>query len=91
MSEKEMNAYRLTGMKEPTDDMLKQLMKEVASEAKRKATEATEKLFKQLEETVAQRKKEWAERRNEMLHTQEENYILDSITVYIKNKNTENQ
>ncbi len=30
MSEKEMNAYRLTGMEDPTDAMLAQLMSEVA-------------------------------------------------------------
>lgn len=60
MSEKEMNAYRLTSLEEPSDEMLAQLMKEVAEEAKRKGEEATEKLFKQLDETISRRKQEWA-------------------------------
>ena len=34
MSEKEMNAYRFSSGVEPTDEMLSQLMKEVANEAK---------------------------------------------------------
>lgn len=34
MSEKEMNSYRFSSGIEPSDEMLKQLMKEVAEEAK---------------------------------------------------------
>lgn len=67
MSETKMNSYRLTSMEEPTDEMLSQLMNEVAEEAKRKGQEATEKLFKQLDETVALRKKEWAQKRNQKI------------------------
>ena len=33
MSEKELNAYRLTSMEEPTDEMLSAIMKEAAAEA----------------------------------------------------------
>jgi hypothetical protein len=33
MSEKELNAYRLTSMEEPTDEMLSAIMKEAAEEA----------------------------------------------------------
>ena len=62
-----MNSYRLTSMEEPTDEMLATLMKEVAEEAKRKATEATESLFKRLDETVALRRKEWKQRINRTL------------------------
>ncbi|WP_455590663.1 hypothetical protein [Bacteroides sp.] len=67
MSEEKMNSYRLTSMEEPTDEMLAMLMKEVAEEAKRKATEATESFFKRLDETVALRKKEWKQRINRTL------------------------
>lgn len=67
MSEEKMNSYRLTSMEEPTDEMLATLMKEVAEEAKRKATEATESLFKRLDETVALRRKEWKQRINRTL------------------------
>lgn len=48
MSEKEMNSYRLTNMEEPTDEMLSQLMKEVAEEAKCKSEEAHRKFFTEL-------------------------------------------
>lgn len=34
MSEAEMNAYRFTSGKEPTDEMLAQIMKEVAEDAR---------------------------------------------------------
>lgn len=33
MSEKELNAYRLTSMEEPSDEMLAAIMKEAAAEA----------------------------------------------------------
>ena len=33
MSEKELNAYRLTSMEEPTDEMLSAIMQEAAAEA----------------------------------------------------------
>ena len=33
MSEKELNAYRLTSLEEPTDEMLSAIMKEAAAEA----------------------------------------------------------
>lgn len=66
MSEKKMNSYRLTSMEEPTDEMLAQLMKEVAKEAKRKGIEATGRFFDQVDRTVALRKKEWAQRRKQM-------------------------
>ena len=33
MSEKELNAYRLTSMEEPTDEMLSAIMREAAEEA----------------------------------------------------------
>ena len=59
-----MNSYRLTSMEEPTDEMLAQLMKEVAEEAKNKWMVATDRYFKKMEETVALRKKEWAQKYN---------------------------
>lgn len=64
MSEKKLNSYRLTSMEEPTDEMLTQLMKEVAEEATSKGKEATDRFFENLEKTVVQRKKEWALKRN---------------------------
>ncbi len=36
MSENELNSYRLTSLEEPTDEMLSQIMKEIAEEVKAK-------------------------------------------------------
>ncbi len=44
MSEQELNKYRLTSMEEPTDEMLSQIMKEIAVEVKEK-NEATDARF----------------------------------------------
>ena len=40
MSEKEMNAYRFGKGQEPTDEMLEQIMKEVAQEARESSKKA---------------------------------------------------
>ena len=48
MSEKEINAYRLTSLEEPTDEMLAYIMREVAEEAKQSNEEALEKFFKEI-------------------------------------------
>lgn len=48
MSEKEINAYRLTSMEEPTDEMLAYIMREVAEEAKQSNEEALEEFFNEI-------------------------------------------
>lgn len=48
MSEKELNAYRLTSMEEPTDEMLSAIMKEAAEEAIQRWSEAEKRFFDQL-------------------------------------------
>ena len=48
MSEKELNAYRLTSMEEPTDEMLSAIMKEAAEEAVQRWSEAEKRFFDQL-------------------------------------------
>lgn len=50
MSEKEINAYRLTSLEEPTDEMLSYIMKEVAKEAKAKYDKAIEHFFDEIKE-----------------------------------------
>ena len=50
MSEKEINAYRLTSMEEPTDEMLAYIMREVAEEARESNKEALDKFFKEISE-----------------------------------------
>lgn len=42
------DTYRLTSMEEPTDEVLSQLMKEAAEEAKRTNDETTARYFEQL-------------------------------------------
>lgn len=42
------DTYRLTSMEEPTDEVLSQLMKEAAEEAKRTNEEATKNFFERL-------------------------------------------
>ena len=50
MSEKEINAYRLTSMEEPTDEMLAYIMHEVAEEAKKSNEEALARFFREIRE-----------------------------------------
>ena len=42
------DTYKLTSMEEPTDEVLSQLMKEAAEDAKQKKAEATNRFFSQL-------------------------------------------
>lgn len=48
MSEKELNAYRLTSMEEPTDEMLSAIMKEAAEEAAASTNKALSDYFKEI-------------------------------------------
>lgn len=50
MSEQEINQYRLTGMEEPTDEMLAYIMHEVAEEARRTNEEAMDRYFNEINE-----------------------------------------
>ena len=50
MSEKEINAYRLTSLEEPTDEMLAYIMREVAEEANQKYDKALERYFNEIKE-----------------------------------------
>ena len=59
MSEKEINAYRLTSLEEPTDEMLAYIMREVAEEANQKYDEALERYFNEIKELY---KKQYGDR-----------------------------
>ena len=48
MSEKELNAYRLTSLEEPTDEMLSCIMKEAAEEARKSTATALDNYFKEI-------------------------------------------
>ena len=62
MSEQEMNKYRLTSLEEPSDEMLKQLMHEVAEEARIKNERSHQKLFQKLKEETIEQTAKWQSR-----------------------------
>ena len=60
MSEKELNAYRFSPEQEPTDEMLEQIMREVAEEARISNQKATEEHWKQMRQNVLTKQAKWA-------------------------------
>ena len=62
MSEKEMNSYRFSSGVEPTDEMLSQLMKEVANEAKNSNQKAMDDFFASLKREAKAIRKECSNR-----------------------------
>ena len=58
MSEKEMNSYRFVSGQEPSDEMLSQLMCEVAEEAVERRKRADDEYFSQMRSNVAAKKRE---------------------------------
>ena len=66
MSEAEMNAYRFNSGQDPTDEMLAQIMREVAEDAKRSNEEASKKYFDELRNEANRQQAEWADRINEV-------------------------
>lgn len=68
MSEKEMNSYRFVSGQEPSDEMLSQLMSEVAEEAEERRKRADDEYFSQMRRNVAAKKERWAERINRVVN-----------------------
>lgn len=66
MSESEMNSYRFNSGQDPTDEMLSQIMREVADDAKRTNEEASKKYFDELRNEANRQQEEWADRINEV-------------------------
>ena len=64
MSEKEMNAYRFSSGIEPSDEMLSQLMKEVAQEAKESNQKAMGEFFESLKREAKSIRNEWSNRQS---------------------------
>lgn len=62
MSEKEMNSYRFVSGQEPSDEMLSQLMNEVAEEAVERRQKAEEAYLLQMKHNIAAKRERWAER-----------------------------
>ena len=68
MSEQEINSYRFTSGQEPTDDMLKQIMKEVAHDAKMRQEQATSAYFSKMRQEAESVKAKWANRINSAIN-----------------------
>lgn len=68
MSEQEMNSYRFTSGIEPSDEMLAQLMKEVAHDAKERQEQATAAYFSEMRREAEVVKTKWADRINSAIN-----------------------
>lgn len=64
MSEAEMNSYRFNSGQEPTDDMLAQVMREMAEDAKKGNEEAANKYLEDMRQEMKAEEAKWAERIN---------------------------
>ena len=62
VSEKEMNSYRFGSETEPSDEMLSQLMKEVAQEAAKSNEKAMGEFFESLKHEAKAIRKAWSNR-----------------------------
>lgn len=68
MSEQEMNSYRFISGNEPSDEMLAQLMKEVAHDAKIRQEQATNAYFSEMRREAEITKSKWTDRINSVLN-----------------------
>ena len=66
MSEKEMKSYRFGMGQEPTDEMLEQIMKEVAQEARESSKKAADAHFEQMRRNIAIKREKWAKQINQV-------------------------
>ena len=66
MSEKEMKSYRFGMGQEPTDEMLEQVMKEVAQEARESSKKAADAHFEQMRRNIAIKREKWAKQINQV-------------------------
>ena len=62
-----MKSYRFLSGQEPSDEMLRQIMVEVAEEAVERRKKADEEHFSQMRRNAAAKKEKWAERINRIL------------------------
>lgn len=62
MTKQTIDNYKLTSMDEPTDEVLSQLMKEAAAEARERHAEAQKRFFEKLHQEIMLVKNEWNSR-----------------------------
>lgn len=65
MSEKEMKSYRFGVGEEPSDEMLEQIMKEVAQEARESSKRAADAYFEQMRRNIVVKREKWAKQINQ--------------------------
>lgn len=63
-----MNSYRFVSGKEPSDEMLTQLMREVADDANKRHKKATEDYFAEMRRSASLKKAKWASRINNAIN-----------------------
>ena len=63
-----MNSYRFTSGQEPSDEMLTQLMKEVAHDARQRQEKATSVYFTEMRQAAKAVKARWADRINSVVN-----------------------
>ena len=63
-----MKSYRFGTGQGPTDEMLEQVMKEVAQEARESSKKATDAYFEQMRRNIALNKANWEERINNIIN-----------------------
>lgn len=68
MSEKQMNSYRFGSGKEPTDEMLEQIMLEVAKIAREGSRKVAKANFEQMRRNIAIKKEKWAKQINSIVN-----------------------
>lgn len=68
MSEQEMNSYRFCSGKEPTDEMLRQIMREAAQEAREKKEKAHKAYFDQMLKNIAANQQKWDDRFKQLMN-----------------------
>lgn len=62
MAKQTIDTYKLTSLEEPSDEILSQLMREVAEEAKRKGQEANRRFFENMMAQAKVEIQEWNRR-----------------------------
>ncbi|MDE6631051.1 MAG: hypothetical protein K2K11_06520 [Bacteroidales bacterium] len=68
MSEQELNSYRFTSHEEPTDEMLSQIMKEVAQEAVARQEQAMRRYQEEMERQRVLLHARWDEKLKSLIH-----------------------
>lgn len=61
-----MNSYRFNSGQDPSDEMLAQIMHEVALDAKKRHEEASKKYFEELRRGAYEQQAKWMDRINEL-------------------------